>query len=518
MDKSTVKVSITATHVVHSQHPISLQDPFVLGPFDQLAHFATPVNAVWIYKSSSAKSSSTSLVPLERLQKAISRLLDYYQHLTGRLRIDSDTDTRSVCRLGSGMHLVEAHCDASLESFSSPSSATSGREFDVFDLPGHGNALLAPWDLSIEGAQRDPVFTIQRTEFACSAVAIGMRLSHVVGGAGSFLGLYQDLAEMYRAMDDPAAGSGPIELRSPPHLSPFMVSQMLHMSIDEKENALSQRPAAYSLHHRKLATEPPPKLATEPPPPPPPPPPQGEAQPWLTLNKDPLVGRSLRFSSSAIATLKHQAVNPDDDGSRASSFTALTAHLWQHIHLARLTHAKSHPGDDISVYSKSMYGTSVNFIPHFGLPERSFGNTVVTPVMELDSSELAQTKLWEINKMINGLVRHVSLQETRQLGSWIAVQPNKSEVRLNFQVTPTTLITTGWHVFPLYSGAELEVSPTFASPVFMEPFLDGVVFFVESKAKDGSIEAMATMRASTWELLDADENFITTWDRSSVMQ
>lgn len=445
MDKSTVKVSITATHVVHSQHPISLQDPFVLGPFDQLAHFATPVNAIWIYKS-----SSTSLVPLERLHKAISRLLDYYQHLTGRLRIDSDTDTRSVCRLGSGMHLVEAHCDASLESFASQSSATSGREFDIFDFPGHGNALLAPWDLSIEGAQRDPVFTVQRTEFACSAVAIGMRLSHVVGGAGSFLGLYQDLAEIYRAIDDPAASCGPIELRSPPHLPPFMVSQMLHMGIDEKENALSQRPAAYSLHDRKSATEPPP---------------QGEAQPQLTLNKDPLVGRSLRFSSSAIGRLKHQAVSPDDDSSRASSFTALTAHLWQHIHLARLTHTKSHPGNDISVYSKSMYGTSVNFIPHFGLPKRSFGNTVVTPVMELDSSELAQAKLWEINKIINGLVRHVSLEETRQLGSWIAVQPKKSEICLNFKVTPTTLITTGWHVFPLYSGAELEVSPTFASPV-----------------------------------------------------
>ncbi|RSM00148.1 hypothetical protein CEP52_009299 [Fusarium oligoseptatum] len=490
MDKPTTKVSTTATHVVHSQHPISLHEPFVLGPFDHLSHFSTPVNAVWFYES-----SSTTLVPLERLKKVISRLLDYYPHLTGRLQIDPDTGTYSVSRLGSGMHLVEAHCDASFRSFASLSSSTSGREFDIFDFPRHGNALLAPWDLSIEGAQRDPVFTIQRTEFACSAVAIGMRLSHVVGGAGTFLSLYQDLAEIYRAIDN---SNGPIELRSPPHLPPFMVSQMLHMDIDEKEKALNQRPAAYSLYDAKSAPEGPA---------------EGEAQHHLKLNKDLLVGRSLRFSSSAIGILKHQAANPDDDSFRVSSFTALTAHLWQHIHHARLANAKSHLQDDLSVYAKSMYGTSVNFIPHFGLPKRSLGNTVVTPVVELDSTELEQANLWEINKIINGLVRHVSEEETRQLGSWVAAQPKKSDIRLNFKVTPTTLITTGWHVFPLYSGSELEVSPAFASPVFMESLFDGIVFFVEPKARDGSLGAIAALKASTWELLDADEGFITTWDR-----
>lgn len=489
MASSGAKVTITATHVVQSRHQISLGDPFVLGPFDQLFHFATPVTAVWVYES-----SSIGLVPLERLHKAISLLLDYYPHLTGRLHIDPSTDVRSLDRLGTGMHLVEARCDASFRSFASGSSK-SGPKFNIFDFPRYGNALLAPWDLTLEGAQRDPVFTIQRTEFADSAVAIGMTLSHVVGGARSFLGLYQDLAEIYRAIDDPMAESGPVELTTPPHLHPFMAEQMLH----EKKQALDERPAGYTLRDSQPAT------AT---------PPEREVQSWREPNKDPFVGRSLRFSPSAIATLKQQAVNPDDSKSRASSFTALTAHLLLHIHRARLAHAKSLPSHERSAYSKSIYGTSVDFTSHFGLHERLVGNTAVSRVVELDSSKLEAARLWDISKIVNDLVRHVPLDETRRLGNWVAAQPKKSDIQLDFNFdTPTMLITTGWHRFPLYSGAELDIAPTFATPVFMEALSPGTVFFVESKDKDGSLEAIASLTAATWELLDADDEFITNWDR-----
>lgn len=184
----------------YSEHPTLLQDPFILSPFDQLVHFVTPINAVWIYEP----LSSSDTVPLERLRNAISRLLDYYPHLTGRMHIDPNTGVRTMTRIGSGIHLLEAKCDASLQSFARGSSKCD-KQFSVFDLPNAGNALLAPWDLSLGGRQQDPVFTIQRTEFACSSVAIGIGLSLVVVGAGGFLGLYQDLATIYRAMTiDPA--------------------------------------------------------------------------------------------------------------------------------------------------------------------------------------------------------------------------------------------------------------------------------------------------------------------------
>ncbi|OGM49934.1 hypothetical protein ABOM_001582 [Aspergillus bombycis] len=499
MTASTVKVTVAATHVVHSKHPILLQDPFMLGPFDQLGHFATPINVVWIYESSSA----IGLIPLERLRNAISRVLDYYPHLTGRMRIDPTTEVRSMASLGSGVHLLEAYCDATLQSFARTSPA-SGRGFSVFDFPRSGNALLAPWDLSREGIQQNPVFTIQRTEFACASVAIGMRLSHVVTGAGGFLQLYQDLAAIYRATTDLDIG-GHFELASPPCLTPFMITQMQHMSDDEQRKALAEGPSAYSLRHSDTGAE----IHA-----------QNEARFEQSPEMDLIVGRTLRFSPAAIATLKGWAVEPGSGSdARISAWAALSAHLWQHTHRARLARAadlnSSTDGEKTNVLSSSAFGTSVNFVPHLGLPERSFGNTVVTPVVELESTKLAHSPFWEIAKIISNLTRHVSVNEVHKIGSWIAAQPKKSLIQLDFPVTPASFISTGWHRFPLYSGAELDVAPTFASPIFMDTLFDGMVFFVEPKVKDGSVEVVASLRSSTWESLDTDGGFITNWDRTA---
>ncbi|KAH7211466.1 transferase [Fusarium oxysporum] len=491
MADATAKVTVKATHIIQSEHQISLQNPFVLGPFDQLGHYATPVNTVWIYGS-----SSVNLIPVDRLRRAISRLLDYYPHLTGRLTIDPETGVRSITRLGTGMHLLEAHCDAPLQTFARRSSGLDP-EFSVFDFPGRGNALLSPWDLSLNGAQRDPVFTIQRTEFACSAVAIGMRLSHVVGGAGSFLGLYQDLAEIYRGIG-PAGDQ--IELASPPHLPPFMATNMLYMNIEEQRKALTQQPPNYSLKTNDEASE----------------------DHWgkethleHSPDTDPVLGRSLRFTPQALVALKSQAVRPGDSRARVSAFTALSAHIWQRTHLARLKQAKSCT-KQAPICSSSTFGTSVSFVPHLGLPRRLFGNTVVTPIITLDSTKLAQAPLWEVTEIINGLVRHVSEDEVDKLGTWIAAQPKKSRIQFSFQVTPTSFIATGWHRFPLWSGAELEVPPIFASPVFMESLFDGMVCFVVPRAKDGGLDAIATMKSSAWAHLEKDEAFISNWDKRGL--
>jgi hypothetical protein len=250
MKNSRPYITIAATHVVHGLHPITVQDPFILGPFEQLGHFATPVSAVWIYES-----SSNDFIPLEKLHKAVSRLLDYYPRLTGRLHIDPDSDVRTMTRLGRGIHLLEAYCDDLLHSFARDSS--TGPELSIFDFPRYGNALLAPWVLSLEGAQREPVLKIQRTQFACVAVSIGMTLSHVVSGAGGFLRLYQDLAEIYRAIGPEAIrAQAEIQLPSPPHLEPFKVSQMMPMDSEEWEQALSDRPGGYLLRDEEPAPEP----------------------------------------------------------------------------------------------------------------------------------------------------------------------------------------------------------------------------------------------------------------------
>jgi hypothetical protein len=281
-----------------------------------------------------------------------------------------------------------------------------------------------------------------------------------------------------------------------------MGTLMLNMDPEQRRKALNEQPAAYSVTKPEAAAESSP--ATE-----------AHIEPE-TSKPDPLVGRSLRFSPSAVATLKSQAVNPGSSSVRTSTFTALSAHFWQRTHLARLAQIQSDSNEEQqNMILSSAFGTSVNFVPHLGLPPRSFGNTIVTPVVELESQELSQAPLWKIADIINNRIRHISAEETHKLGSWIAAQPKKSHIQLRFPCTPASFIATGWHRFPLYSGADLDVSPVFASPVLMESLFDGMILFVESKSKDGSVEAVACMKSSTWDILDNDEEFINVWDRRS---
>ncbi|PYH42371.1 uncharacterized protein BP01DRAFT_134799 [Aspergillus saccharolyticus JOP 1030-1] len=98
----TATFTRTATHLVHREHQICLPDPFVLVPFDQLQHHCIPINAAKFYES----DSSGDLIPIDRQSRAISRVLDSYPQLTGRMHIDPDTDVRSVTRLETGVHLI----------------------------------------------------------------------------------------------------------------------------------------------------------------------------------------------------------------------------------------------------------------------------------------------------------------------------------------------------------------------------------------------------------------------------
>ncbi|KAH7350094.1 transferase family-domain-containing protein [Plectosphaerella cucumerina] len=455
-----------------------------------------PVDTIWIYES----STTANLIPVDRLREAIYRLLDYYPHLGGRLAIDSDTGTRTIDRFGAGMHLIEASCDASFRSFAGVTSDPE-QGWNVYDFPGLGQPFLPAWDMSPEAVQGDPIFKIQRTRFACSAVSIGVRVSHVVTAAGGYLRLYQDLAEIYRGISAGNAADS-IELSVPPHLEPFMVSFMVHMSDEEKLYALKFSPTNYSLQEAPDRSGPRQSQASR----------RSSAFPDQDPNQpfDPIEGRTMRFSPEQLAKLKYLATDPNNAQSRASTFTALTAHIWQRTHLARLANARAR-SENADVYETSTFGTSVDFCKHFDLPERSFGNTIITPVMELSSVVLETSPLWDIASAINDIVRHVSEDETRKLGKWIAAQPHKEQIKFDLKVTPYSFIATSWHRFPLYSGAELDVAPIFSSPASRGLF-DGMVVMVESRTMDGGIDALVSVKRSTFSVLHTDKSFVANWD------
>lgn len=472
-------VTVILNHNIVSEHPLCTSDPFTLGPLDQLVHTGVSINVVWFYES----MTQDELVPLFKFRRAINRLLDFYPHLTGRLSIHPDSGTRTIRKLGTGMHLIEAKCDANLQKFREKSQRV-GNELDIFSFPQSGDALLAPWDPSPEAVQRDPIFTIQHTRFACSAVAIGMRISHVVCDAGGFLQVYQDLAEIYRAIGT-KTDLATVSLSVPPCLNSFMVDKMLHMDPKECDQALSKTPK-----HFFLAT------ATE------------STSIWSQYDtSEPILGRSMNISSANLANLKAQAVALDGS-TTFSSFCVLSAYLWQQTHIARLHRSNRLHSPTSSPYSKSAFLTSVNFSTQMGLPSHSFGNSIITPFAELTSDQLATRSISNTAQIIYELTQIGPTTEIKEQAKWIAAQPDKTLIRYSFPFSPSSFMTSGWHRFPLYQGAALDVEPVFVSPTFIPTFLvDGLVYFLKPRDGRDGLDMIMSLRESTWKELDQCDGF-----------
>lgn len=155
----------------------SLESLFKLGPLDDVVFPFVPIENVFVYRQP-VTSLENSLLPINRLRQALSYLLDYYPHLTGRLQFNPETHAPEITRLGTGAVLHEAHCHLRLDDLVPPPRASN--RLLVTDLPNGGTALITPFDSSIEGVCRDPLLAIQHTRFACGGVVLGIRVHHIL--------------------------------------------------------------------------------------------------------------------------------------------------------------------------------------------------------------------------------------------------------------------------------------------------------------------------------------------------
>ncbi|KAG6596047.1 Anthranilate N-benzoyltransferase protein 1 [Phytophthora cinnamomi] len=201
MNAATVKVTGELSLRCADETSVQkLESPVLLGPLDHVAQNFTPITVVFVYRREGG-----DLVPLDRLRKALSRLLDYYPHLTGRVVMDPNDRTPRIEQLGKGAKLFTAECSqplAAFEAVGDDDAPSSLPRLIVTNLPDGGNALLPSFDPTEAGLTRDPILAVQHTRFACGGVSIGFCLRHIICDACGFFQLVRDLAELYRGFRD----------------------------------------------------------------------------------------------------------------------------------------------------------------------------------------------------------------------------------------------------------------------------------------------------------------------------
>ncbi|KAL6849657.1 hypothetical protein ACO1O0_009200 [Amphichorda felina] len=442
------------------------------------------------------------IIPAARLRRAISRLLDHYPHLTGRLHFNADSNTPEITALGTGVELLEACCDGRLDKMAGQTS--SGRIL-VTNLPGGGNALLAPFDPTTEGVCRDPILSIQHTRFACGGVALGVRLHHIVCDAQGFFTFMNHLAEVYRGLESEPCPTlaQPPEIRSifrgPNALSPEQRQEILNYQANVYMTDDDPRLVASSAGMEDMPPEP----------------------------SHSVIGRVLRFSADHLASLKAQSTDPSGKG-WVSSTEAVSAFLYQRIYRARLqalqaqedAAARLSPGFWISIDMRSpdRLGMKPQYFPNCIYP--SYANSLVP--------SLADCPLWEVAGAVHHLIRSVDPERMRKTTMWVAAQPDKARVRVNFVFGKGSFTVSQWCKMNMYRGNDFDVGaggepvrPALVSPPFTPiSLVDGLAMILatEEQLETGSdssaktsvsgVDVNLSAIAPIWEILDMDEEFV----------
>ncbi|EJD40769.1 hypothetical protein AURDEDRAFT_31749, partial [Auricularia subglabra TFB-10046 SS5] len=423
--------------------------PTRLGPFDSLVSPVIPVAIVFVYRN---EGQENELIPVDRFQQALERVLDFYPHLTGRLHIDSATGQRSYTDLGAGAELLVAHCHSSL-----PSGA-----FTVLNLPGGGNSLVPEIVTSLDEFLKNPILSIKHTRFSCGSVALGVRLPHAICDAEGYFQFVRDLAEVYRTGD----------LAQKPHIESHWADLAGTVSPDERAAALAFKPAMYT-------TDPLPEPVTGAPP----------AAPL-----PPVTGRALRFSAAQLARLK-QKYAPADGRGYVTTFDAITAHIYDRALAARLR-AGFPPFASVL--------TSVNIRPadRLGLPPRYFHNALLTPHLTVPPGKSTAAT-------VHALAGCAERGNIERIARWIVSQPDRARIRFSF---PGGFMSSSWSRFDIYDGTAFDGGrpPALVAPPFTAiSTIDALVYYlpVPPGTEGGGLDVYLPLLEPLWDLLEQDEEW-----------
>lgn len=432
------EVQVSARHHIRCADATAvaaLESPFRLGALDALVFPFVPIANAFVYRKP-VSNRTDEFIPINRLCRTLPHLLNHYPHLTGRLRFNPDTGAAEIERLGTGAELLEAHCDIRLDNVASQDHA-SGRIL-LTNLPDDGNALTPPFDSSIEGACRDPILAIQHTKFACGGVALGIRLHHIVCDADGFFQLVRDIATLYRAL---ATGEQPT-LAEPPVIISYL-RDLSALSPEEVQEAREYKSSAFYLAGDDTK-------GTE----------------AVVSNKEPrqekpqVLGRTVRFSGNSLKAIKQLATDPTGE-SWVSTFEALCAFLYQWNYHIRLQHLTSVGLCEEEAADKIARGfwASINMRPpgRLNLSPRYFPNAIYPPYTSFPHKFLAKEPLWKVAKELHNLIHGVDAQTMAQSTRWIAVQPDKSRIRVDFTFSRGNFTVSQWSAFSMYVGVDFDV-------------------------------------------------------------
>ncbi|CAG8891942.1 unnamed protein product [Penicillium salamii] len=474
-------VRVTTRHTLHCANEATmatLESPFCLGPMDYIVPSTLPIEVVFIYKRPRSLPADRFFV-VDRLKQAISHLLDYYPHLTGRLQLHPKTHAPQIGHLGAGVDFWEASCGTALRNIAA--SSLSGRIIAP-KLPGYGDALLPIFHATVGSISHNAILAVQHTRFACG--------------------------EQLR-------DSSPPTLIYPPEIrSHFRSSSELSPRKEGKRPTLNTSNFYLERENDTKVKK--------------------EAQQQRTA---PVSARVLRFDGQDLAALKQAATNPDPRSDTwVSTFEALSAFLFQRVYKAKveLRETLGHSPQDVPCHSLRQFSTAMDMRDpdRLNLPPRYLANAVHCLSTSASHGNLMKGCLWYIARTIHYAIRSVDKTAVKEEFQWIAAQPDQRRVKSTETFPEGSISVIQWTRENTYVGTDFEVrrngkpvSPSLVSPPLSGAYLmDGLAMVIptEEKVSAGrvntnspaesdipyAVDVNLALNDQIWPYLERDINFL----------
>jgi hypothetical protein len=362
--------------------PLSIIDSTVSG-FARCA-------GIWYYDP---PSSAEAAPPISHLRNALSKTLNSYPQLCGRLHYaksqPSNGHTHRYRRVhvtynassDIGIPFIVATSPKILADFipSTELRKSSLKAWDASQLPSDQLFPPTPLALSSDSAPEDaPNVIIQITSFACGGTAIALEITHCLADAHTMAVFVRDWASTSRAL---------LEGESLPTLSPVFDPQLLDsaaagdIDAETPDPALQEQARSLPLHrfdwYKEVPDQPWPLRV---------PPDFDHNQrlsptnpiPWADWDvNSPASQRILHFSAEEIQNIYAQTIAQDPE-SKISKHDSLLAHLWTRINAARFN------SPDTKTFLNMTFGIRPRLSPP--LPDKFLGSPILIAAIASPSS------------------------------------------------------------------------------------------------------------------------------------
>jgi hypothetical protein len=171
--------------------------------------------------------------------------------------------------------------------------------------------------------------------------------------------------------------------------------------------------------------------------------------------------------------------------------------------------------------------TPINWRSRLHLPPHYFPNAVLCRITTLPSDILTNGSVGQLARTLHGLIQARDAEQARHTLQWIAAQPDKSRIKLDFRYGNGSFMVSQWNKFDMYGGVDFDldaqgnsIRPALVWPPFTPiSLVDGLAYFLateEQRRQDpertnvpatAAIDVNLSLIEPLWAILESDPSF-----------